>query len=85
MDITNSNSTRVLETIINIMITVQLEDSQEGKSTKQIQFLHYQEDLHSHHVEIQFALDIQTPLTGTNAVPALHHLRNLEMYLEVFN
>ena len=63
-----------METIINVMIAVHLEDSQEGKSTEKVHTLQYQEDLNLLRLEIQIALEIQTQFIRTNAVPALHHI-----------
>ena len=85
MDITNSNNTRVLETIINMMITVQLEDYEEGKFMKLIHLLNYQEDLHLHHLEMQIALEIQTLLIRDNALLTVHYLRKPEIDLDVID
>ena len=85
MEITTNNSTRMMETIFNMIIKVHLEDFQEGKFMQQINFLHYQEDLHLHHLEMKIALDSQTTLIGTNAVLSVHHLIKTEINLDVVN
>ena len=50
---------------------------------QQIHFLHYQEDLHLYHLEIQISLDSQTLFIVANEVLALHHLSNTEMHLDI--
>ena len=79
VEITNSNNIKVQETIIKMTKKVQLEASQEGKSMQWIHLLHYQEYLQLHHLDIQIALDIQTPLIGTNALLVVHHISNPEI------
>ena len=85
MEITNSDNTRVLENIINMMITVQLKASKVGKSLHQINFIPYQDDLHLHCLEMQISMDIQTLLIRTNAVFSVHDLIKPENNLDVLD
>ena len=48
-----------------MMIKFHMEAFQEGKSMQKIHYLHQQEDLQLHRLEMQITLDSQTPLIGT--------------------